>query len=325
MVNNSQNKQSGHRDDHEYDERYDSHTIFNSYKTHLVLLLAFVLFVFIIVFSLLGNSNFMQNSKPWLFAIEIVLWVILISIIVLNIKTIKSGDIDFTQQLINLFGYNDPEVKVNVHKDDDNDEKDSKHEKKETKCADKGKDYWFTNYDSSFNRLKHDSSHDSSHDSPKKPDSPNSEVFHIPTNIYKYSEADNICKLFDSRLATYDEVEQAYQNGGSWCSYGWSSDQMALFPTQKEIYNHLKKIPGHEHDCGRPGINGGYIKNKDMKFGINCYGKKPYITSKDKEYIKQHSYSSAFKKINEKKEIEKQKKINNLLVAPFNKNKWSEL
>lgn len=318
MVHDSENETSRHHDE-KYDEKYDSYTIFNSYKTHLVLLLAFVIFVFIIVFSLLGSSHFMENAKPWMFAIEIILWVILISIIVLNIKTIKSGDIDFTQQLMNLFGYNDPEVKVNFHKDHDKDDEDveddkhdkdkEKHEDKDDKkCADKGKDYWF------------------GEDSlPNQQQSPNSEVFHIPKNDYTYIQAENVCKLLDSRLATYDEVERAYQNGGSWCSYGWSADQMALFPTQKEIYNELKKIPGHEHDCGRPGINGGYIKNKDMKFGINCYGKKPYITTKDKEYIKSHSHGIAFKKIHEKKEKEKQKQINNILVAPFNKSKWSEL
>ena len=38
-------------------------------------------------------------------------------------------------------------------------------------------------------------------------------------------------------------------------------DQMALYPTQKKTYNKLQTIKGHEHDCGRPGINGGYIAN----------------------------------------------------------------
>jgi hypothetical protein len=322
MVNESQTESSRHPHEwgHDHDENYDSYTIFNSYKTHLVLLLAFVLFVFIVVFSLLGNSNFMENAKPWMFIIEIILWVILISIIVLNIKTIKSGNIDFTQQLMNLFGYNDPEVRVDIHKDhdedkedkDDKEDKEDKEDKDENKkrCIDNSKDYWYSN----------DSSQTTS-----DMQSPISEVFHIPKNIYGFSEAENVCKLFDSRLATYDEVERAYQNGGSWCSYGWSSDQMALFPTQKEIYNELKSIPGHEHDCGRPGVNGGYIKNKNMKFGVNCYGKKPYITTNDKTYIKSHSHNLAFKKINEKKEKEKKRQIDNILVAPFNKSKWSSL
>jgi hypothetical protein len=280
--------------DNEYDEKYDSYTIFNSYKTQLVLLLFIVIFIFIIVFSLLGSQTFMDSAKPWLFAIEIVLWVILISIIVLNIKTIKSGDIDFTQQLMNLFGYQDPEINVHFYKQGS--------EVKKTQTISSPTNCNTSTYSS-----------------------PVDEVFHIPQNIYKYEEADDVCKLFDARLATYDEIERAYDNGGSWCSYGWSADQLALFPTQKEVYNELKKIPGHKHDCGRPGINGGYFKNKNLKFGVNCYGKKPYITTKDKLYIKDHANSPAFDKINEQKELERKRHIDNILVAPFNKYKWSEL
>lgn len=290
----------------EEETKYDSYTIFNSYKTHLVLLLFFVLFVFIVVFSLLGNQTIMDVARPWMFAIEIVLWVILITIVVLNIKTIKSGDIDFTQQLMNLIGASDPEIKIDISKEDEPEMSQSPIKEDNGECVDKSKDYWVESNDSQ---------------SQDKDD----EVFHIPRNRYKYDEAERVCNLFNSRLATYDEVERSYQNGGNWCSYGWSADQMALFPTQKEVYNELKKIPGHEHDCGRPGINGGYIKNKDMLFGINCYGKKPYITTKDKEYIKQYSYTRAFNDLNEKIEEEKQRQINNILVAPFNKNKWSEL
>ena len=59
------------------------------------------------------------------------------------------------------------------------------------------------------------------------------EVFHVPGNKYTYKQAQAVCKAFDSELATYSQIEDAYNNGGEWCSYGWSADQMALFPTQK--------------------------------------------------------------------------------------------
>ena len=43
---------------------------------------------------------------------------------------------------------------------------------------------------------------------------------------------------------------------------------MALFPTQYEHWEHLQKIKGHENDCGRPGVNGGYIDNPNkIKIG----------------------------------------------------------
>ena len=133
-----------------------------------------------------------------------------------------------------------------------------------------------------------------------------------------------MCGSLNARLATYNEVESAYNEGGSWCSYGWSDDQMALFPTQKDVYNKLKLIPGHQHDCGRPGVNGGYIDNKNFKFGVNCYGKKPHWTKKDKDFMDNYSYSptltdASYNDISNNKT----KSISDILIAPFNKLKWS--
>jgi hypothetical protein len=149
------------------------------------------------------------------------------------------------------------------------------------------------------------------------------EVFHLPHNIYTYDKAREACEMFDSRLATYDEVEDSYKNGANWCSYGWSSDQMALFPIQKSMFNELKKIPGHERDCGRPGVNGGYMTDKRLKFGVNCYGKKPYASENDLDYMNKFSFSSAFPDDDLAKKS-KQDKLDKILVAPFNKDKWSE-
>ena len=149
------------------------------------------------------------------------------------------------------------------------------------------------------------------------------EVFHIPHNKYTYKHAKETCEMLDARLATYDEVEDSYKNGANWCSYGWSSDQLALFPIQKSMYNELKKIPGHQHDCGRVGVNGGYMEDPHLKFGVNCYGKKPYASENDLEYMHSFSYSAG----SPQAEVEKKKqqdKIDNLLIAPFNKDKWSE-
>ena len=104
------------------------------------------------------------------------------------------------------------------------------------------------------------------------------QVFHVPGNKYDFTDARAVCAAYGSKLASYDQVENAYKSGGEWCGYGWSQDQMALYPTQKATYEKLRKIKGHEHDCGRPGINGGYIANPKVKFGVNCYGHKPKIT-----------------------------------------------
>tara|TARA_B100001287_G_C22659718_1_gene519686 strand:+ start:1011 stop:1916 length:906 start_codon:yes stop_codon:yes gene_type:complete len=108
------------------------------------------------------------------------------------------------------------------------------------------------------------------------------EVFHIPGNHYTYNEAANMCEAHGARLATYDQMEEAYNEGAEWCSYGWSQGQMAFFPTQKATFNELQKDPKRKNDCGRPGVNGGYMANPYIKFGVNCYGVKPEKTENDK-------------------------------------------
>ena len=95
------------------------------------------------------------------------------------------------------------------------------------------------------------------------------QVFNIPGNYYGYEEATTLCQAYGARLAKYEEVEKSYNEGGEWCNYGWSDGQMALFPTQAETYKNLQTIPGHENDCGRPGVNGGYIANPNVRFGVN--------------------------------------------------------
>lgn len=104
---------------------------------------------------------------------------------------------------------------------------------------------------------------------------PNKQVFNVANNKYTYSEAQAVCNAYDADLATYDQIEQSYLNGGEWCNYGWSADQMAFFPTQKSTWNNLQQDPSMKNACGRPGINGGFMGNPNIRFGANCYGVKP--------------------------------------------------
>lgn len=151
------------------------------------------------------------------------------------------------------------------------------------------------------------------------------QVFHIPGNNYTYDNAESLCKAYGSRLATYDEVEKSYDNGAEWCSYGWSDKQLALFPTQKETWNKLQTIEGHENDCGRAGINGGYIANQNVKFGANCFGYKPKITDTEMAMMKTEPlYPKTMEDIKEEKQVEYwRRKIPEILVSPFNKSVWS--
>jgi hypothetical protein len=100
---------------------------------------------------------------------------------------------------------------------------------------------------------------------------------------------------------------------------------MALFPTQIERWERLQKIKGHENDCGRPGINGGYIANPNVRFGVNCYGYRPKITSQEAEMMKNIPlFPKTQKELDFQKRIEYWKnKIANIVVSPFNSNNWS--
>lgn len=153
------------------------------------------------------------------------------------------------------------------------------------------------------------------------------QVFNIPGNYYNYSNAKALCKAYGAELATYEQLEKAYNDGAEWCNYGWSDKQLALFPTQLKTFNTLQTIKGHENDCGRPGINGGYIANPQVRFGVNCYGNKPKITPEEEELMKISSpYPVTLQDTVFQKKVDFWKgKVDEILVSPFNHNSWGQL
>ena len=162
------------------------------------------------------------------------------------------------------------------------------------------------------------------------------EVYNVSNNLYTYEEAPYVCQALNGRLATYDEVEKSYESGAEWCNYGWSQDQLALFPTQKETWNKLKgsvnecdkKGASIQNMCGRPGVNGGYIANPNIKFGVNCYGVKPEPKDYEKnmmdanknKVLPKSRHQSA---IDRKAEFWKENADKLLTINSYNKDKWS--
>jgi hypothetical protein len=151
------------------------------------------------------------------------------------------------------------------------------------------------------------------------------QVFNVPGNNYGYDDAKAVCSAYGARLAKYSEVEKAYNKGGEWCNYGWSDGQMALFPTQQNTYDVLQTKKGHENDCGRPGINGGYMANPELKFGVNCYGKKPKIKPEEADLMRDTTpYPITMEEIELQNKVDYWKdKVSDILVAPFNYKNWS--
>ena len=153
------------------------------------------------------------------------------------------------------------------------------------------------------------------------------QVFNIPDNKYTYGEAKALCAAYGADLANYDQIEESYKRGGEWCSYGWSDNQMVFYPTQPETFNSLQKIDGHQHDCGRTGINGGYMKNNKARFGVNCYGYKPEITPEEQENMGNNPAYPLTKKelMFNDKVASFRKHLPDILISPFNSNQWSQI
>jgi len=155
------------------------------------------------------------------------------------------------------------------------------------------------------------------------------EVFNISKNIYKYNDANALCKALNSRLATFEEVKNAYENGADWCNYGWSKGQMALYPTQKSTWKKLQNGPKkYRNDCGQPGVNGGYFDNPNLKFGVNCYGYKPKMSESDKENVNFSSVPRLSKKekieLQKIKEYRSERERGDIEILPFRKNCWNK-
>lgn len=156
------------------------------------------------------------------------------------------------------------------------------------------------------------------------------QVFHIPANVYDYDNAKALCQAYGANLANIDQMEEAHKSGAEWCSYGWSDNQMVLYPTQKSTWEELQKStdPAKKNSCGRPGINGGYIENASMKAGVNCYGPKPEINpaaSKLMSSIQNYEAGKMIDPLHEARVQQMKSKINDIVVAPFNKGAWSLL
>ena len=151
------------------------------------------------------------------------------------------------------------------------------------------------------------------------------QVFHLPDNKYTFEDSKAICKAYDARLATHEEMDDAYKKGADWCTYGWSHDQMALYPTQKAKWEKLQTLKGHEQDCGRPGLNGGYINDGEIKYGVNCYGAKPSITPEEVDKMRRKPfYNKKMKELDFDKKVKFwRSNLSQIEMAPFNHNNWS--
>lgn len=146
------------------------------------------------------------------------------------------------------------------------------------------------------------------------------QVFNVSRNLYRFSEAEPLCRAFGAELATYDQVKDAYKAGADWCNYGWVKGQLAVYPTQKETYDKLQKGPKEDRmTCGLPGVNGGYFPNEDQRFGVNCYGPRPAESALDQRLEHEEKSNIAFdREVNNFKA-----ELDSIAVSPWSSNQWS--
>jgi len=152
------------------------------------------------------------------------------------------------------------------------------------------------------------------------------QVFNISKNSYTYYDAEPLCKALGSELATYEQVKKAYSQGADWCNYGWVKGQMAVYPTQKSTWDTLQTGPEKNRlSCGRPGLNGGYFDNPELRFGVNCYGNKPEQKDHDATAVASGEGAplSPGELEQEKKVAKYRGEVNYISVLPWNKTAWS--
>ena len=154
---------------------------------------------------------------------------------------------------------------------------------------------------------------------------PAKEVFTVSKNDYSYYDAAPLCKALGAELATYDQVKDAWQNGADWCNYGWVKGQMAVYPTQKSSYEELQQGPEDQKGaCGKPGVNGGFFDNPELKFGVTCVGKKPSQSQHDANAIAAGSTRPlTVSGLEFEKKVQQFKEESETLgILPFNKEHW---
>ena len=153
------------------------------------------------------------------------------------------------------------------------------------------------------------------------------EVYHIPGKRFTYNDAKAVCNAFDGELATFNQVKSAQASGASWCSYGWTKDQLGLYPTSQTNWDKLQEKEGHEYDCGLPGVNGGYVANTHTLLGANCYGVKPDKSKLETEYLDDRElYPKTQKEYVFEERVKFWKnRLGNILISPFNNESWFKI
>jgi len=154
------------------------------------------------------------------------------------------------------------------------------------------------------------------------------EVFNVSQNRFTYYDAEPLCKALGAELATYDQVKEAWDKGADWCNYGWVKGQVASYPTQNATWEKLQQGPEEQRGtCGRPGVNGGFFDNPELRFGVNCYGSKPPQSQHDAKIISKGNNEPMTPGMldYDKKVAHFRSEADHIGISPFNSTTWGSL
>jgi len=158
--------------------------------------------------------------------------------------------------------------------------------------------YWYVYV---FSNNTDESIEETTEDPTEEIKEPQEEVFNVYYNQFTYNDSEEVCNVFNSSVATYEQVLTAYNDGAEWCNYGWSDGGLALYPMQSK-----------KDSCGNIGVNGGYF-DPTLEFGVNCYGIKP----DNIKYVYQEED-------NDNDNVNELIKNGETVINYYNDNKWSK-
>ena len=166
---------------------------------------------------------------------------------------------------------------------------------------------------------------------PQKP-----EVFLVEEQFPKNETTLNaVCDVFNSQLATYNQLLTTAKSGAKWCRYGWikgnadvnNKDVTAYYPnnTNENKENNAECIEPDNPDIPLIGPDP-KIEVENYTLGVNCYGVKPTMNDEFKEKIRnlQTEENNMLKK-QEKEDTDFRDTVGNSGILPFNADSWSSV
>ncbi len=101
------------------------------------------------------------------------------------------------------------------------------------------------------------------------------EVFNVGGYNYTQSDAYDVCASLGASLATVEQVQEAYNNGAEWCSWGHTTTD-PMYPMQRSRQGCASgKSITRVSNFDPNNITADWLKNAGGKMAATCYGIKP--------------------------------------------------